>query len=332
MRPLGSSKVDVREALPNMPDSSTIQTNGGASMSTFRVGRFFAITFLAMPGLAYSMTGKGLTVNPSSIWVSKGAANWKPGSMSIDSRDSTAVFGGYNNSTSALAATAADGAGHYAVVGTSGTSAYLAVYNSGDHSQVCQTTFVPVDPFDPLHIYDQGRAFGVAYGAGAVYVAGEAHDTTSTSDDFDGFGQGFNPATCAKVGSVVIEGGPDHDAFKGVAVGASGVILAGYIHLQGDDQFLAERWSADLSTNSYAFFYPITGTAGGNHTNAVATDALGNAWVFGFLHLTPAGTDQRLELHALDPSGSVVGGSFFFAYDISPSQYTAVKRRADRLL
>jgi len=220
------------------------------------------------------------------------------------------------------------------VGGTTGAAAYVAIYDSVTENQVCEAAFVPIDPADPLHAYDQGHVFGVVFGNGGFYAVGEAHDTTSTPDNFDAFIQRFDGA-CQKADPAtgpVIVGGPDHDAFKGVTVSAAGVFAAGYIHLLDDDQFLAERWSADLATNAYAFFYPITGTAGGNHWNTVASDAAGNAWTLGYLHLTAAATDQRLEENRPAPDGSVTAGQVFFASDSGPSEYTSVKRGGDNLM
>jgi hypothetical protein len=250
----------------------------------------------------------------------------------VDRTDTTPIFGGYSNASSSLTAIAADGEGRYAVVGTTGAEAYLAIYESFSDSWICDSAFVPVDPSDPLRVYDQGHAFGVAFGRGVVYVAGEAHDTTSTEDDFDAFLQAFDPATCEKVGRVIIEGDVHHDAFKAVAVSAAGVIAAGYTGREGEELFLAERWSLDLTTPIYQRYYPLEGTTGGNHTNAVTSDEFGNAWAFGFVHFTPAPSDQRLEMHGLNPDGSVRDGTIFFQSNSGPSQYTSAWRGEDGLI
>ncbi len=292
------------------------------------------LVFFTIPAAASSIAGRGLEPAPGPLRLSAGpaAANRLTSSAGMNRRDTTPIFGGYNNASSSLTAVAADGEGSYAVVGTTGAEAYLAIYQSFSDSWICDSAFVPVDPSDPLRVYDQGHAFGVAFGGGVVYVAGEAHDTTSTADDFDAFLQAFDPATCEKVGPVVIEGDVHHDAFKAVVVSAAGVIAAGYTGREDEEVFLADRWSPDLTTPIYQHYYPLEGTTGGNHTNALASDDLGNAWAFGFVHFTPAPPDQRLEMHGLNPDGSVRDGTIFFQSDSGPSQYTSARRGADGLI
>ena len=298
-----------------------------------RLGAVVLVLF-TMPAAASAIAGRGLIPAPGLLRLSAGpaAANQLKSSANLDRTDTTPIFGGYNNASSSLSAVAADGEARYAVVGTTGAEAYLAIYESFSDSWICDSAFVPVDSSDPLRVYDQGHAFGVAFGSGVVYVAGEAHDTTSTVDDFDAFLQAFDPASCEKVGPVVIEGDVRHDAFKAVAASAAGVIAAGYTGRDGEEVFLAERWSLDLSAPIYRRYYPLEGTTGGNHTNAITSDDLGNAWAFGFVHFTPAPSDQRLEMHGLNPDGSVRDSTIFFQSNSGPSQYTSVRRGADGLI
>jgi hypothetical protein len=298
-----------------------------------RLGSIILVIFAMRAGAA-SMAGRGLLRAPGTFKLAAGpaAASRPNSSASIDRTGTAPIFGGYANASFSLTAVAADGEGSYAVVGISGDQAYLAVYNSFDHLRICESAFVPVDPSDPFHVYDHGHAFGVAFGRGVVYVAGEAHDASSTPDDFDAFLQAFDPASCEKLDPVVIDGDVRHDAFNAVAVTAAGVIAAGYTGREDEEVFLAERWSPDLTTSIYQHFYPVEGTTGGNHTNAVAFDELGNAWVFGFVHFTPAPSDQRLELHGLNPDGSIRNGTLFVQSDSGPSQYTSARLGPDGLI
>lgn len=279
------------------------------------------------PGSASSFSKRRAVEFPGALRLSPAPLAAKQITMPLANtrEDFGPIFGGYVSASSSLAAVAADGRGRYAVVGATDTDAYFAVFDSFHDQSICESAFEPVDASDPLRLYDQGHALAVTFGDGVVYVAGEAHHTGSSDDDFDAFLQALDPCSCEKIGPAVIDGDVHHDAFNAVAHSAAGVIAVGYTATNEGELFLAERWTADLSQPIYQLYYVIEGTTGGNHTNAVAFDDFGNAWTFGFVHFTPNPADQRLELHGLNPDGSVRNSTLFFNSDSGPSQYTSAQ-------
>jgi hypothetical protein len=302
-------------------------------MDTHRVG-LAVLLLCGAPGSALSFTQRRAVEFPGALRLqpAPSATNQFTTTLTNAPEDYGAIFGGYVNESSLLTAVATDGQGRYAVVGATDVDAYLGVFDSFGHERTCESAFEPVDALDPLRFYDQGHALAVTFGDGVVYVAGEAHHTGSSDNDFDAFLQAFDPCSCDKLGPAVIDGGVHHDAFNAVAYSAAGVIAVGYTATNEGEVFLAERWTADLSSPIYQLSYGIEGTTGGNHTNAVAFDDLGNAWTFGFVHFTPAPADQRLERHALNPDGSVRNTTFFFNSDSGPSQYTSAQLGPDGLI
>src|SRR5216684_4158512 len=126
--------------------------------------RYIAVLLIALPGLAYSYSGTSPVALPGGSAVNASGSQGISSSINAESSgdaylDVTATFGGYIANSSALRAVAANGAGQYAVAGTSVTNIqYFAIYDSATNIQICETTFLAThDGADP---YDTGFATG----------------------------------------------------------------------------------------------------------------------------------------------------------------------------
>jgi hypothetical protein len=302
-------------------------------------GVFLVFAFLPRLSAARLALDLKSSVRQIAAWKAVGSSSGTvPVTTRVDAPNATQLYGSYvgGPSDDLLSGIARDQDDNYYFGGWSGTETgdrlQMAGKRDSQYNPICFSRFPLVDPNDPSHVYDTASIRRVAVGRdGNFYVAGTAHNASSTPDDFDGFVELLSGTDCSVLATAII-GGPGNDSLNSVRFLEDADPSNDRVYLGGTVQtpdygnnFAAISLPADLSlsgvdcslsegSHPYLCLWQFDGAVG-VASFGVSPTASGDSWHGGYIDLSSARDDRKFLMVHVAPNGAIQAAQYL------PSRY-----------